>query len=367
MERAKQNQLNVLAILNEVAKHQKEQKEELSNLLYIYYLYEISKKGEDYPIEYKNSENGESNVDHLNSSKCLTNEQGKREVLYEYRSFGSELKKLGTGDAKYTYGGKEYDKENSLLYFNARFMDPTLGRFITLDPAKDGTNHYIYCYDNPLSFKDPTGLSGIDDDIDAAPNFESIYIRVGSAAEPWVIGGKSYPARSSSGGYGAAPNAFFNQNNNIKISANGGNASVSKNLSTSGSITNNLWQIGKELIQNIGNAIKSITNGQNKSTNFIVDPSGQTFPVPKNAKGPTPVINPSGKQTGSAYTGGSGGENGQVDTIRIMNPTTPKGNSPGYKDGYIKYENQNGQGVNPYSGKTIPNTESHFPIKKDKE
>ena len=48
-------------------------------------------------------------LDHLNSTKCVTNATGSREVLYEYRAFGEELKKLGSGKAKYTYGGKELD------------------------------------------------------------------------------------------------------------------------------------------------------------------------------------------------------------------------------------------------------------------
>ncbi|MBN1409994.1 MAG: RHS repeat-associated core domain-containing protein, partial [Spirochaetales bacterium] len=45
-----------------------------------------------------------------------------------------------------------------LYYFNARLYDATTGRFISLDPVQDGTNWYVYCSNNPLSFKDPTGL-----------------------------------------------------------------------------------------------------------------------------------------------------------------------------------------------------------------
>ena len=96
--------------------------------------------------------------------------------------------------------------------------------------------------------------------------------------------------------------------------------------------------------------------------NFIVAPNGTVFPVPKGATGPSPVVNPGGNHTGTAYTGGSGGVNGQVDTIRIMNPTPARGNSPGYPNGYIKYENRGGQGVDPYSGRTVPNSQSHYPV-----
>ena len=46
-----------------------------------------------------------------------------------------------------------------LYYFNARYYDATIGRFINVDPIQDGLNWYVYCNNNPLSFKDPTGLN----------------------------------------------------------------------------------------------------------------------------------------------------------------------------------------------------------------
>jgi hypothetical protein len=104
----------------------------------------------------------------------------------------------------------------------------------------------------------------------------------------------------------------------------------------------------------------------NNAPNIIVSPGGTAYPVPKGATGPTPVINPLGSQTGVAFTGGQGGANGQVSTMRIMNPTDARGSSPGYPDGYVKYENTQSkpQGVDPYTGKTLPNSQSHFPIAK---
>ncbi len=48
-----------------------------------------------------------------------------------------------------------------MYYFNARWYDPTLGRFITEDPIKDGNNWHVYVNNNPLTFIDPTGLATI--------------------------------------------------------------------------------------------------------------------------------------------------------------------------------------------------------------
>ena len=111
--------------------------------------------------------------------------------------------------------------------------------------------------------------------------------------------------------------------------------------------------------------VHDVAKGANKAPNFIVAPGGTAFPVPKGASGPTPVFNQAGKQTGDAFTDGAGGANGQVTTMRIMDPTPSRGASPGYPNGYIKYENSalpKPQGVDPYTGKTLPNSQSHFPI-----
>ena len=62
-------------------------------------------------------------LDHLNSTKATTDEAGKMSTMYEYRAFGEELKKLGSGDAKYKFQGKELDEETNLMYFNARYYD----------------------------------------------------------------------------------------------------------------------------------------------------------------------------------------------------------------------------------------------------
>ncbi len=54
--------------------------------------------------------------------------------------------------------GKTANLRSGRYYYNARWYDPNLGRFITEDPIKDGSNWFIYTSNNPLNFTDPTGL-----------------------------------------------------------------------------------------------------------------------------------------------------------------------------------------------------------------
>ncbi len=56
-----------------------------------------------------------------------------------------------------TFTGKQQDDPTGLYYFNARYYDSNLGRFISEDPAKDGANWYSYCGNNPLKYVDPSG------------------------------------------------------------------------------------------------------------------------------------------------------------------------------------------------------------------
>ena len=41
---------------------------------------------------------------------------------------------------------------------NWLYYSPNVGRFISEDPIKDGTNWYVYCGNNPVAFVDPSGM-----------------------------------------------------------------------------------------------------------------------------------------------------------------------------------------------------------------
>ena len=55
------------------------------------------------------------------------------------------------------YTGKKLDTSTGLYYFNQRYYDPEIGRFLQEDPAGQGLNPYRYCGNNPLMYTDPDG------------------------------------------------------------------------------------------------------------------------------------------------------------------------------------------------------------------
>jgi hypothetical protein len=134
--------------------------------------------------------------------------------------------------------------------------------------------------------------------------------------------------------------------------------SVPNVLSAGVSLVPGVGDVAGKLIKGAGN-IADASRSAGNGPDFVVTPGGTAFPVPSGATGPTPSINPAGKVTGAAFTGGSGGANGQVASMRIMDANAKN------PAGYIKYENgarPKPQGVDPYTGRTVSPDAAHHPI-----
>ncbi len=68
--------------------------------------------------------------------------------------------KMGAGGYCYRYNGKEFSEDLGLYDYGARWYDPAIGRFTTIDPAADvysSISPYAYVANNPLIYIDPTG------------------------------------------------------------------------------------------------------------------------------------------------------------------------------------------------------------------
>ena len=97
-------------------------------------------------------------TDHLGTAEAMSDSSGAVVWQARYDAFGRILSTSGSVDQTPLYTGKAWDADAGLYYFNARWYDPSIGRFISEDPVKDGLNWFVYVGNNPLVYVDPTGL-----------------------------------------------------------------------------------------------------------------------------------------------------------------------------------------------------------------
>jgi RHS repeat-associated protein len=109
-------------------------------------------------------------ADGLGSATSMTDANGSLKANYTYDPWGKLLNPidpLGTKN-KYKFTGESLDPGTQLYFMRARFLDPSIGRFISRDrqsgsillPASH--NKYQYALSNPIIFSDPSGLLSVD-------------------------------------------------------------------------------------------------------------------------------------------------------------------------------------------------------------
>jgi RHS repeat-associated protein len=80
---------------------------------------------------------------------------------YDYRSFGEQIDLTKRNDkVTENFTGKEKDDETELNYFGARYLDPMLGMWISVDPKRQFASPYLYAGNgyNPINGFDSDGL-----------------------------------------------------------------------------------------------------------------------------------------------------------------------------------------------------------------
>ena len=82
---------------------------------------------------------------------------GVVDKTYDYDAYGNELQRDLNDENPFRYCGEYYDTETGFIYLRARYYDPMVGRFTSVDPIKSGLNWYSYCDNNPVTRIDPTG------------------------------------------------------------------------------------------------------------------------------------------------------------------------------------------------------------------
>jgi RHS repeat-associated protein len=109
-------------------------------------------------------------VDHLGSTRLVTDASGYRLAIHTYWPFGPEAAGSETDTERLKFTGHERDSspatspDADLDYMHARYYDANAGRFLSVDPGKDWSltapqswNLYTYVRNNPLNATDPTG------------------------------------------------------------------------------------------------------------------------------------------------------------------------------------------------------------------
>lgn len=120
-------------------------------------------------------------TDHLGSTRLLINESGNVQYYAFYLPFGDILDEWSVYDEPLKYTGKEYDRHSTFefYYYGARYYDPGLGRFTSVDKSFQFASGYVYG-NNPIIGVDTDGYwFGIDDLIVSAVSFTVGYLQHG--------------------------------------------------------------------------------------------------------------------------------------------------------------------------------------------
>src|SRR5690606_7615714 len=99
----------------------------------------------------------------LGSSSYLTDNFGRPTHYYDQLPFGESMVEHNQSQYygnQYKFNGKELDVATGMYYYGARYYDPRLSIFISVDPLAEQTfEPYSYTGNNPIMFTDPTGMS----------------------------------------------------------------------------------------------------------------------------------------------------------------------------------------------------------------
>lgn len=113
-------------------------------------------------------------LDHLGSPRLITNATGVKTAFHTYMPFGEEEtsilqdreRRRFTSHERDFHGGTLSENKDYLDYMHARYYNPNLARFLSVDPVIDAQtaamhpqawNRYAYVRNNPMFWTDPTG------------------------------------------------------------------------------------------------------------------------------------------------------------------------------------------------------------------
>jgi RHS repeat-associated protein len=100
----------------------------------------------------------------LGTSTALIDFNGNAYQFFLNLPFGETMaEQLPTStfyNTPYKFNGKELDEETGLYYYCARYYDPKISIWYSVDPMAEtypNVNPYVYCLENPIIYNDPDG------------------------------------------------------------------------------------------------------------------------------------------------------------------------------------------------------------------
>jgi RHS repeat-associated protein len=108
--------------------------------------------------------------DHLGGVNVITDIIGGLAQLNEYDPWGGISRSEGNIDMNHRFTGQELDAETGLYYYDARYYDAEISRFVSPDPTvpepgdPQSLNRYSYVLNNPQKYIDPSGFEPEDAD-----------------------------------------------------------------------------------------------------------------------------------------------------------------------------------------------------------
>lgn len=103
----------------------------------------------------------------VQSIEVITDSLGNTIQSLQYDTYGNVRAAQSSLPVRYRFNGQEWDESSRMLYFNARYYDAEIGRFLSADDQLGGSlletdafNRYAFCLNNPINAADLSGHVG---------------------------------------------------------------------------------------------------------------------------------------------------------------------------------------------------------------
>ena len=101
------------------------------------------------------------------SVRALADDSGKITDTYNYDAFGNLISSVGSTKNDFLFCGEQFDPVTGLYYLRARYMNPSVGTFISMDVYQGSIDDpvslhkYLYANADPVNNSDPSGYSTV--------------------------------------------------------------------------------------------------------------------------------------------------------------------------------------------------------------